>query len=210
VKYCDPAYKIQSSLYSIPKLNWFNVVSRAGLKGGRKMEKSYPFPSGTPYSVLGLFLLILFSGCAPISRDLRAQADRTLSLQQVSKDPEAVKGKIVIWGGEIIETINQKDGTTLIVVLQRPLDWMEEPKFQPSEGRFIILVEGYVDPYVFRRGRRLTSAGEILGRKVMRLGELEYSYPLLQSKQLYLWGEYYYSPYPYYGYYGPRWGYPYW
>jgi outer membrane lipoprotein len=92
---------------------------------------------------------------------------------------------------------------------------MEEPKFQGSEGRFIILVEGYVDPYVFKRGRRLTVAGEILGRKVMRLGELEYPYPLLQSKQLYLWGEYYYSPYPYYpwgyyGYYGPRWGYPYW
>ena len=122
-------------------------------------------------------------------------------------------------GGEIIETLNQKDGTTLIVVLQRPLDWMEEPKIQRSEGRFIILVEGYVDPYIFKRGRRITAAGEILGRKVMRLGEFEYPYPLLQSKQIYLWGEYYYSPYPYpypyypwgyYGYYGPRWGYPYW
>jgi outer membrane lipoprotein len=165
--------------------------------------------------VFGLLLLALFSGCTPISKELRAQADRTLSFQQVSKNPEAVKSKIVIWGGEIIDTTNQKDGTTLIVVLQRPLDWMEEPKFQGSEGRFIILVEGYVDPYVFKRGRRLTVAGEILGRKVMRLGELEYPYPLLQSKQLYLWGEYYYSPYPYYpwgyyGYYGPRWGYPYW
>jgi outer membrane lipoprotein len=176
------------------------------------MEKSYRFASGTPYWVFGLLLLILFSGCAPISKDLSAQADRTLSFQQVSKNPETVKGKIVIWGGEIIETINQKDGTTLIIVLQRPLDWMEEPKFRRSEGRFIILVEGYVDPYVFRRGRRLTVAGEILGRKVMRLGELEYPYPFLQSKQLYLWGEYYYSPYPwgYYGYYGPRWGYSYW
>jgi outer membrane lipoprotein len=181
------------------------------------MEKSHGFPSGLSCLVFGLFLLILSSGCAPISKDLRVQADRTLSFQQVSKNPEAVKGKIVIWGGEIIETINQKDGTTLIVVLQRPLDWMEEPKFQRSEGRFIILVEGYVDPYVFKRGRRITIAGEIVGRKVMRVGELEYPYPLLQSKQLYLWGEYYYSPYPYpyypwgyYGYYGPGWGYPFW
>jgi len=143
------------------------------------MKKSYRFPSNVSYSVFGLLLLILFSGCSPISRELRAQADRTLSFQQVFQDPEASKGKIVIWGGEIIETINQKDGTTLIVVLQRPLDWMEEPKIQRSEGRFIILVEGYVDPYVFRRGRKITVAGEILGRKVMRLGELEYPYPLL-------------------------------
>jgi outer membrane lipoprotein len=178
------------------------------LKGGRKMKKSYPFPSGTPYLVFGLLLLILFSGCTPISKELRAQTDRTVSFRQVFQNPEANKGKIVIWGGEIIETINQKDGTTLIVILQRPLDWMEEPKFQRSEGRFIVRAEGYVDPYVFKRGRRITVAGEILERKVMRLGELEYPYPLLQSKQLYLWGEYYYSPYPYpYRYYR---GYPYW
>ena len=167
--------------------------------------------------ILALLLLILFAGCAPISKDLRAQADRTLSFHQVFQNPDAVKEKIVIWGGEIVETINQKDGTTLIVVLQRPLDWLEEPKIQRSEGRFIILVGAYVDPYIFRRGRRITVAGEILGRKVMLLGELEYPYPLLQSKQIYLWGEYYYSPSPYpyypwgyYGSYGPRWGYPYW
>jgi outer membrane lipoprotein len=116
-----------------------------GLKGGRKMERSSQFPSGASYFVFGLLLLVLFSGCTPISRDLRAQADRTLSFQQVFQNPEASKGKIVIWGGEIIETANQKDGTTLIVVLQRPLDWTQEPKIQRSEGRFIILVEGYVE-----------------------------------------------------------------
>jgi outer membrane lipoprotein len=101
--------------------------------------------------------------------------------------------------------------------LQRPLDWTEEPTFKRSEGRFVILVEGYVDPYVFRRGRRITVAGEILGRKVIRLGELDYPCPFVLSKQIYLWGEYYYFPYParyypwgYYGYYGPWWRYPYW
>ncbi len=181
------------------------------------MEVPARFPSRKSFWVFGLLLLSLFSGCAPISREWRSQTDRTLSFQQVFQNPEAYEGKIVIWGGEIIETINQKGGTTLILLLQRPLDWMEEPKFQHSEGRFIILVEGYVDPYVFKRGRRITAAGEILGRKVMRLGEMEYPYPLLRSKQIYLWGEYYASPYPspslyspwgYYGPYGPWWGYP--
>ncbi len=147
---------------------------------------------------LGLLLLIFFSGCLPISKELRAQADKTITFRQVSQNPDAYKGKIVIWGGEVIETVNQKEGTSLIVVLQRPLDWTEEPELRRSEGRFIVLAQGYVDPYVFRRGRRITVAGEIQGRKVMRLGELEYPYPLLLSKQLYLWGEYYYYPYPYY------------
>ena len=42
----------------------------------------------------------------------------------------------------------------------------------------------------------------------MRLGELEYPYPFLLSKQIYLWGAYYSFPYPYYWYYPYR--YPYW
>jgi outer membrane lipoprotein len=176
------------------------------LKGGRKMEKLSP--CRMPFFIFVLLLFIFLSGCLPISKQLRAQADKTLTFQQVLKNPEAYKDKIVIWGAEVVETINQNDGTTLIIVLQRPLDWTEEPKFRRSEGRFIILVKGYIDPYVFRRGRRITVAGEILGKKVMRLGELEYPYPLLLTKQIYLWGEYYYYPYPYpYPYY---WYYPYW
>ena len=175
------------------------------LKGGRKVEKS-SCPFRASFLIFGVLLFILVQGCFPISKQLRAQADKTLAFQQVFQSPDAYKGKIVIWGGEVVETINQKDGTTLIIVLQRPLDWTEEPEFRRSEGRFTILVEGYVDPYVFRRGKRITVAGEILGKKVMRLGELEYPYPLLLSKQIYLWGEYYYYPYPWYY---PYW-YPYW
>jgi outer membrane lipoprotein len=171
------------------------------------MEKS-SCPLRASFFIFGVLLFTLLQGCLPISKQLRAQADKTLTFQQVFQNPEAYKGQVVIWGGEVVETINQKDGTTLVVVLQRSLDWMEEPKFERSEGRFIIFVEGYVDPYVFRRGRRITVAGEIQGRKVMRLGELEYPYPLLLSKQIYLWGDYYY--YPYRPYYYPWWFYPYW
>jgi outer membrane lipoprotein len=178
-----------------------------GLRGGGKMEKSF-FQVRPSFFIFGVLLIILLQGCLPISKQLRAQAERTLTFHQVFQNPDAYKGKIVIWGGDVVETINQKDGTTLIVVLQRPLDWTEEPEFNRSEGRFIIFVQGYVDPYVFRRGRRITVAGEIEGKKVMHLGELEYPYPLLLSKQIYLWGAYYYYPYPYYWYY--PYGYPYW
>ncbi len=170
------------------------------------MEK-YSRPLRAAFFIFGVLLFfLLLQGCFPISKQLRSQADKALTFQQVFQNPDAYKGKIVIWGGEVVETINQKDGTTLIVVLQRPLDWTQEPEFRRSEGRFVILVEGYVDPYVFRRGRRITVAGEILGKKVMRLGELEYPYPLLLSKQIYLWGQHYYYPYPYPYY----WYYPYW
>jgi len=157
-----------------------------------------------------LFLVLLPVGCAHvISKDLRQKVDPSLAFTQVLQNPNAYQKKIVLWGGEIIETFNQKDGTTLIEVFQRPLGWRGEPRESlTSEGRFFALTEKYLDPYLFRRGRKITVAGEIQGEKIKPVGEMEYRYPLLLSRQIYLWKEYYYYPAPYY--YDFWWGHPYW
>ena len=154
-------------------------------------------------SFLLLFLVLLLSGCAHvISKDLRDAADQDVPFREILKNPSAYKGKSVVWGGEIIETTNKQDGTTLIEVFQRSLNWREEPTGS-SEGRFLVRVESYLDSYVYSKGRKITVAGEILGEDVRPLGEMDYRYPLVLSKQLHLW-EYYY-PYSYYYY--PRWWY---
>lgn len=162
---------------------------------------------------LFFFLIISLPGCAHvISRDLRSRVDPSLTFKQVFQNPNAYKDKTVLWGGEIIETLNQKDGTTLIEVFQRPLGWRDEPKETfASEGRFLILAEKYLDPYLFRRGKKVTVAGEILGAKTKPLGEIDYRYPLLLGKQVYLWEDSYpyYYRYPYF-YYDPWWEYPFW
>jgi outer membrane lipoprotein len=159
-----------------------------------------------------LVFLFLLSGCAHvISNDLRKASDPSLTLRQVLENPSAFQGKTVVWGGEIIETLNQKDGSTQIEVFQKPLDWTDKPKeTAASEGRFLIRVDSYLDSYLYRQGREITVAGEILGEKLKPLGEMDYRYPLLLSKQIYLWPEYSYPPYPSYYYYDPWWYYPRW
>jgi len=73
-----------------------------------------------PFLLFSLILMI--SGCAHvISKHLRDEVDPSLTFRQVHQNPNAYRGKFVMWGGEIIETVNQKDGTTLIEVFQRPL-----------------------------------------------------------------------------------------
>ena len=160
--------------------------------------------------LLLFFLILLLSGCAHvISKDLRTASDPTLTLGQVRKNPNAYNGKLVVWGGEIIETVNQKDGTTQIEIFQKPLGWGGEPKdTMASEGRFLVIADKELDPYIYQRGKKITVAGEIMGEKIKPLGEMEYRYPVLSGKQIYLWPLYYYYPYPYY-YYDPWWGYPY-
>jgi outer membrane lipoprotein len=141
------------------------------------------------------------------------KADPSLTFREVFQNPNAYQGKTVIWGGDIVQTINQKDGKTLIEIFQKPLGWRGEPKDTPaSEGRFLVIADKYLDPYLFRRARKITVAGEILGEKTRTLGEMDYRYPLLAGNQIYLWREYYSypSPYYYYPYYDdPWWGYPY-
>lgn len=161
-----------------------------------------------------LFLPILISGCGHvISKDLRGQIDPALTFRKVFEDPNAYKGKTVLWGGEIIQTMNQKDGTTSIEVFQTPLGWRGEPKDSKesviSEGRFLIHVDRYIDPYLYRRGRKITVAGEIQGEMTKTLDEMSYRYPVVMSKQIYLWEEYR-KDYPsQYYYYDPWWDYPY-
>jgi outer membrane lipoprotein len=162
------------------------------------------------------FLVFLLSGCAHvISKDLRAKSDPYLTLSQVRQNPDGFKGKMVIWGGEIVETVNLKGAATQIEVFQRPLGWRGEPKgIVSSEGRFLIFADQYLDPYLYRAGRKITVMGEILGEKIKPLGEMDYRYPLLSGRQIHLWPEYAYHPYPYpypyyyydpWWYYGPRW-----
>ncbi len=160
--------------------------------------------------LLLFFLIISVSSCAHvISKDIRKNSDPSLTLRQVSQNPNAYKGKLVIWGGEIIETINQKDGTTQIEVFQRALGWRGIPVDSvASEGRFLVLADKYLDPYLYQRGKKITVAGELIGEKIQPLGEMDYRYPLLSDKQIYLWPEHHYYSYPY-DYYDPWWYYPY-
>jgi len=155
---------------------------------------------------------ILLHACIPvISKDLKANVDPSLTFNKVHQNPIMFKGKFVIWGGEVIETVNQKDGTTLIEIFHRPLVWGDEPDVTlPSEGRFLIIADKYLDPYLFRKGKKITVAGEILGEKIKPVGEMNYRYPLISSKQIHLWPDSHYYPYPA-DYFYPPWHYdPWW
>ena len=156
--------------------------------------------------------LFSFTGCAPvISKQLREQVAKELTLSEVLKGPEAYKGKIVLWTGVIISSMNVKEGT-MIEVLQKPSDMRGKPKdVDESEGRFLALYPGYLDVAIYNGGRRVTVAGEVEGKKIQRLGEIEYTYPLISAKEIHLWPvekDDRFYPYPYWHY--PWWYHPYW
>jgi outer membrane lipoprotein len=156
----------------------------------------------------GLFwlILLLISGCGPvISEQVRRDTDLALPFKEVLQAPSVFKGRKVIWGGEIIEALNKKEGDTQVVVLQTPLTGRGEPKeAKKSEGRFIFQASTYLDPQVYKKGRQVTVAGEIIGEETRPVGEMNYRYPVIKSREIYLWEDYSdYPPYFPYSYYYP-------
>jgi outer membrane lipoprotein len=161
---------------------------------------------GSKFFLFGLLSLLL-SGCAyPISKELRQEAKESPAFAMILQNPTAYTGSVVIWGGRIIQTLNTKEGTK-ILVLEIPLDYEERPEAKRySRGRFIAKAPKYLDPEVYKPGRKITVAGEVIGKEVKPLGNTEYTYPVVRIKEIHLWrrdGVYVY-PYPYYGY-GPGW-----
>jgi outer membrane lipoprotein len=74
-------------------------------------------------------------------------------------DPPA--GSAVLWGGMIVEVDNRADRTE-IEVLAYPLDARQRPRLeQPSLGRFIAVMPGFVDPLAWPQGRFVSLRGEL-------------------------------------------------
>jgi outer membrane lipoprotein len=158
-----------------------------------------------------VFVTAIGVGCAHVvSDEIRKQVDEGITFRQVSYNPDAYVGKIVVWGGAIIKTTNQKDDGTLVEVLQKPLDSEGRPEdVDRSEGRFLAFNKGFMDDAVFAKGRKITVAGEVVGSRKMPLGEIEYTYPLIATREVHLWpdrGREMYAPYWYY----PWWYDPWW
>lgn len=152
-----------------------------------------------------LFALAAISSCGPvISEGVRQQASLGLTFEEVFQDPKKHLGRVVIFSGVILEGVNTKDGT-LLTVLHLPAGPGGRPKdADKSAGRFLALDSRYLDVAIYSRGRAVTVAGEVAGRRILPLGEIQYKYPLLKVKELYLWPkkqpsmsgfDYYYHPF---------------
>ncbi|MDD5168086.1 MAG: Slp family lipoprotein [Syntrophales bacterium] len=154
------------------------------------------------YARIKAFLLIVFGAvilvsCTPFSKEIISRVDDTVTIAAVRKNPEQFKGKMVLWGGVIIETENSQDESK-ILVLQTALNIVDRPlNLDRSEGRFIVKEKGFFDPVIFARGREITVAGQIIGKEDLPLGKIRYEYPVIVPAQFILWErpEYYYPLY---------------
>ena len=166
-----------------------------------KKELQMKTYSSIQVAALGAALIAL-SGCVtyPVSKAVRQQA-KPLTLAQVQANPSAHNGTVVIWGGKVIQTVNDANGGA-VYVLQMPLSCCEQPQpYGVPAGRFIARSKGLLDPALFKEGTWVTIAGEITGTTTEPVQQAPYVYPVLAIKEVHVW---HYVQTPCYSY--PPWG----
>jgi outer membrane lipoprotein len=163
---------------------------------------------------------LLLTACYPVlSREVMREGSREVPFDQLQETSDSYKGRLFILGGIIVNTRFTETGSQ-IEALYVPVDssgYLREKT--RALGRFLALYprsRGLLDPLVYKRGREITLAGSFLETRKGKIDEMEYTYPVFEIRQIYLWDEERYgaySPYyyPYYNYpflYDP-WGRPY-
>lgn len=168
-----------------------------------------------------ILVALVLSSCAPVLRqELMKVAAIDVPLSDIRKNPDLYKGKLFLLGGVIVNTRLTEKGS-MIEAVYVPVDsrgYLRGIKL--AEGRFMAIFpkdRGLLDPIIYRRGREITLAGELIETHKGRIDELEFTYPVFEIKELYLWEERrldyippvypsWYYPYPYW-WYEPWWSY---
>ena len=130
-------------------------------------------------------VVFCMTGCGHvISSEMRQVASGDLSFPVILENPTAFVGSSVILGGMIIETLYEGENTT-IMMLETPLDSGGKPADEEyTRGRFIAVASGFLDGAIFRKGKKVALAGEIIGKDVRPLGDSYYEYPLVLIKEI--------------------------
>lgn len=106
---------------------------------------------------------------------------------QVARTPERYANGSVIWGGRIVAVHNLADRSE-IEVLAFPLDSSQRPQVGDSgNGRFIAVMNGFVEPMDYPEGALVTLTGTLAGSRAGNVGEASYVFPLVKVDQAHRW-----------------------
>ena len=133
-----------------------------------------------------LLSVLAVSGCATTPPIDPTGARTALHPYQVANEDDLGE-PVVLWGGMIVEVAN-RERSTEVEVLAYPLDARQRPQLErATEGRFIAVLPGFVEPLDYPAGRFVTLRGRLVGTRAGRIGERDYVYPIVGVQAAHVW-----------------------
>lgn len=144
----------------------------------------YPIPR----LLLALSLPVAIAACAPAPIYKTGGPSSVVATpRQVATSPDNFRNLEVVWGGEVIAVHNFADHSE-VEILAYPLDSSQRPRLnQPPIGRFITMVQGFVEPMNFPPGTLVTLRGMLEGARPGQVGSAPYTFALVQSEGMHRW-----------------------
>jgi outer membrane lipoprotein len=137
-------------------------------------------------TLVGVSLILI--GCSsryPKPIDMMVSTES--NVRDVQHGVSSDHGDTVRWGG-VIANVNNLEKTTWIEVVQLPLKSSGRPtNSDVSQGRFLVKVEGFLDPAIYAAGREFTVVGILSGMTDGKVGDFDYKFPVVASQGYYLW-----------------------
>lgn len=155
---------------------------------------------------------LLLSACTSVPVQLQGDYSNLNPEAAARKDI----GTRVRWGGVLLETHPETDHTCFEILSRELQSSMRPVESDEANGRFIACKGGFYDPEVFVKGREVTVTGTLVRIDRRKVGNYDYTYPVVNADFISLWPKrreviyrepmipfspyYWYYPYPYYFY----------
>ncbi|WP_287816505.1 Slp family lipoprotein, partial [Idiomarina sp.] len=121
-------------------------------------------------------MALVLVGCSSVPDEIASENEEALVGYKVAKHQgEKVAGEPARWGGVIADVRNAEDHTVLEIVsfpLQR---WGRPEVSDNSQGRFLAVVNDFIDPDVYEQGRSMSFVGTIGQTQQGKIGEYVYT-----------------------------------
>lgn len=127
-------------------------------------------------------------GCSSVPDEIATENEDALVSYKVAKHQgEKVVGEPARWGGVIADVRNAEDHTVLEIVSFPLKRWGRPEVSDNSQGRFLAVVNDFVDPDVYKPGRSMSFLGQIGEPQQGKIDEYIYTYPVIEARGYHLW-----------------------
>lgn len=139
------------------------------------------------YLIFAVTTLLLAACTQIISDESLRLVDRDLSFAELRREPERYNGRHLLLGGTIVDVRNRNNGSELELVQLKTDESGEIIDTASSGGRFLALSSSFLDPAIYRPGLLVSLVGEVSGKRIMILDEVNYTYPMLIISEIHIW-----------------------
>lgn len=136
--------------------------------------------------IMALFPVLLIACATGPEFDNTVYLQRTTP-EEAANNIDAYRDIEVMWGGLLVSSTSLERSTQL-ELLAYPLNRKQKPDTtQSALGRFVLVVDGFLEPVDYAEGRIVTATGRLTDVKDSAVGSAQYRFPIVEADDLYLW-----------------------